>query len=600
MAEENKPPRRSSRLRRTLVRMLAGIGAVAVLGMLLMMIALLTLGRTPPVPRQTILELNLDEGLVEHVPHDPVAQAIEGRRTSVRDIVDALRRAATDDRVVALVARVGSGGLGLGQIEEIRDAVTAFRASGKPAILFSETFGDGGPGHGGYYLATAFDSIFLQPSGDLSVAGLRIEVPFVAGKLDRLGIEPRIGQRYEYKDAPNLFTEREFTGPQREAYASLLEAIYGQLVRATAGARGLSEAQVRAAFDRGPLLSGEALAARLVDRLAYRDEVYDSLRARLGGGVDFLFLPQYLRRAGRPHTRGERIALIYGVGGVQQGESEFNPVSGGLAMGSETVARAFRQAIEDDGVRAILFRIDSPGGSYVASDAIWREVIRARAAGKPVIASMGNVAASGGYFVAMGADRIVAQPLTLTGSIGVYAGKVLITEASNRLGITWDAVQVGENATMWSPTRDYSPEERARLDASLDRIYVDFTTKAAHGRRMTREQVHEVARGRVWTGADAQRLGLVDELGGFEVALRLAREAAGIEPDADLHLKLYPEERTFLETLIDRGPESSWPTGGGALAVRTYQSLQPLLQLARRTGMLGQPGVLTMPPLEIR
>ncbi|HEV2132252.1 MAG TPA: signal peptide peptidase SppA [Longimicrobiaceae bacterium] len=600
MAEERNPPRRSSRLRRVLVRILAGIGAVAVLGMLLLLIALLAFSRTAPVPRQAILELNLEEGLVEYVPHDPLAQAIEGRRTSVRDVVEALRRAAADDRVVALVARVGSGGLGLGQVEEIRDAVTAFRASGKPALIFSETFGDAGPGHGGYYLATAFDSIFLQPSGDLSVAGLRIEVPFLAGTLDRVGIEPRIGQRYEYKDAPNLFTEREFTAPQREAYASLLEGIYGQLVRATAGARGLSEAQVREAFDRGPLLAGEALSARLVDRLAYRDEVYDSLRARVGGEADFLFLPQYLRRAGRPHSRGERIALIYGVGGVQQGESEFNPVSGGLAMGSETVARAFRQAIEDDGVRAILFRIDSPGGSYVASDAIWREVIRARNAGKPVIVSMGNVAASGGYFVAMAADRIVAQPSTLTGSIGVYSGKVLITEASNRLGITWDAVEVGDNTTMWSPTRDYSPEERARLDASLDRIYHDFTNKAAHGRGMTREQVHEVARGRVWTGADAQRLGLVDELGGFEVALRLAREAAGIDPDADLHLKLYPEERTFLETMLDRGPESSWPTGAGALAVRTYQSLQPLLQLARRTGLLGQPGVLTMPPLEIR
>ncbi len=599
MVEERSSSGRFASIRRWGSRVLTWIGGMVVLGVVLLLIVGLFL-RREPVPRQTILELDLEQQLVEYVPADPVAEALHGRRTTVRDLVEALNHAAEDDRVVALVARVGSGGFGIGQVEEIRDAVTAFRASGKPAVIFSETFGEAGPGHGGYYLATAFDSIFLQPSGDVNIAGLSVETPFLRGTLDRLEVEPRLDHRYEYKDAKYLFTEREAPEPQREATTRVLESIYGNVIAAIMNGRRMSEEQVRGTLRRGPFFGEEAVAAGLVDRLAYRDEVFDSLQARHGRRAQFLFVSEYLRRAGRPHARGETIALIYGVGAVQRGRSEFNPVFGGLTMGSETVARAFREAIEDDRVRAILFRVDSPGGSPVASDAIWRETVRARAKGKPVVVSMGNVAASGGYWVAMSADRIVAQPSTLTGSIGVVGGKMVTSDFWNRLGVTWDHVEVGENTTMWSAIRDYTPDEWARVQTLLDRIYLDFTGKVAEGRGMTREQVHEIARGRVWTGADAQRLGLVDELGGFTVALRLAREAAGIAPDADIHLKIYPERRTFLQMLIERGPESGWPTGAHALTIRLLESMQPLFQVARQTGLLQPPGVLTMPPLEVR
>lgn len=585
--------------RRIFSRTLMVLGAITLLLLILVVVGVF-LGRGEGVPSRVILEMNLEQGLAEYVPDDPIATALAREQLTVRDVVEALHRASTDDRVVGLVARVGAGGMGLAQVEEIREAVTAFRASGKPAVVFSETFGEFAAGQGGYYLATAFERIYLQPSGDVGLAGLISETPFLEGTLEKAGVEPRMDHRYEYKNAMNLFTESEMTEPHREAVAAVLRSSYGNIVAGIAAGRGFAPDEARRIADGGPYYGNEALQARLVDGLAYRDEVYDSLRAGVGGDPEFLFLSRYIAGAGRPFRSGTGVALIYGTGTVQRGTSEFSPVTGGVAMGSETVTRAFRDAIEDDDVKAILFRVDSPGGSYVASDAIWRETMRARAAGKPVIVSMGNVAGSGGYFVAMGADRIVAHPSTITGSIGVVGGKMLINELSSKLGVTWDDVQVGGNATMWSATNDYSEEEWARMQALLDRIYQDFTAKVAQGRRLPADSVHAIARGRIWSGADAHRLGLVDELGGFQVALRLVREAAGLEPDAPIHLKLYPAPRTFLQMVMERGRDrNSYPTGA-ATAVSLTRELQPLLEHARRLGLLGSPGVLTMPEVRYR
>jgi protease IV len=584
------------RTRRWLGRALAVIGGIAVVSVLLLLFLMLVATRREGVPRQAILELNLEEGLVEHVPDDPLAGVLARRQTSVRDIVEALHRGAEDARVVGLVARVGSGSIGFARAEEIRDAVIAFRRSGKPALLHSETFGEFGPGTGGYYLATAFDSIFLQPSGDVGLTGLLIEQPFAAGTLERLDVDAQVSQRYEYKSAGELFSERGFTAPSREALSAVLRSIHTQLTGAIAASRGMDTVQARRVIDEGPYFGEEAVRARLVDRLAYRDEVYDSLRARVGPNADFLYASRYLQRAGRPHERGPRIALIYGVGAVVRGDSELDPFSGGSSMGAETVARAFRQAIEDDAVRAIIFRVDSPGGSYVASDAIWRETVRARAAGKPVIVTMGNYAASGGYFVAASADRIIAQPSTITGSIGVVAQRLTTREFwDERLGVTWDTVQMGGNATMWSGIHAQTPTEAARLEQNLDRIYADFTAKVAQGRNLTQAQVHQVARGRVWTGSDALRLGLVDELGGFSAALRAAREAAGLAPDASVTLRVYPERRPLLAQLLERGHDSSYPTGTEAIAERLLRATAPFARLARQLGVSRGPDVLMLP-----
>ena len=534
---------------RLIFRILAMIGG-AVVGAVLLGVAARYLWRGH-VPARTVVEVDLERPLVEYVPDDPLANLLQSRRTPLREVLDGLERAKADDHVVGLLAHIGQGPGGLAQIQELRDAVTDFRGSGKRAIAFSEAFGEAGPGNGAYYLASAFGEIYLQPSGDVGLTGLMAEAPFLRGTLDKLGVVPRFGARGEYKNAVNTFTERRFTAPHREATTRLITSQFDQIVRGIATGRGLPEGDVRAIVDRAPLSAQEALDAKLVDGLAYRDQVLAKLEVD-GAKPERLSLGRYIALAGPPSTSGDTVALIHGVGVVSSGKSGVDPMSGDVGMGSETLAAAFRSAVEAARVRAIVFRIDSPGGSYVASDTIWREVGRARDAGKPVIVSMSNVAASGGYFVAIPADRIVAQPGTITGSIGVFSGKMLTGGLWDKLGVTWDEVHIGSHATMWTGLADYSPTERANFDATLDRIYQDFTSKVAAARKLPKERVDEIARGRIWTGEDALARGLVDALGGYPEALRQVRSTLGLAADAPLHLEQFPPARGLVSSLVAR------------------------------------------------
>jgi protease IV len=545
------------------------------------------------VPAHTVIELDLERPLVEYVPDDPLANLLQSRRMPLREVLDGLERAKADDRVVGLLAHVGQGSLGLAQIQEVRDAVADFRASGKRAIAFTEAFGEFGPGNGAYYLATAFGEIYLQPSGDVGLTGLMAETPFVRGTLDKLGIVPRFGARGEFKNAINTFTERRFTAPHREAITRLITSQFDQIVRGIATARGLPEADVRAVVDHAPLSAEHALDAKLVDGLAYRDEVVAKLEEG-GTKPERLNLTRYLALAGPPPATGDTVALIHGVGVVSRGKSGVDPMSGDVGMGSDTVTAAFRSAVEADRVRAIVFRIDSPGGSYVASDTIWREVSRAREAGKPVVVSMSDVAASGGYFVAIPADRIVAQPGTITGSIGVFAGKMLTGGLWDKLGVTWDEVHMGTNATMWTGLSDYSAAERTNFDATLDRIYRDFTSKVAAGRNLSKERVDEIARGRVWTGEDALARGLVDALGGYPEALRQVRSTLGLAADAPLQLEQFPPSRGLLGALFARatgpGDDSSDEEPAVAAVRAGVEAMQGITRSLRAIG-LGQASI---------
>jgi protease-4 len=570
----------------TLTKLCAGL--LAVVGALVLLAGIVGVvcyfGAKRPVPAKVILEADFEKGLVEYVPNDPVAKVISGEAPTVLGVVEALERATTDDRVVGLIARVGEAGYSAAQIQEIRDAIIAFRAKGKPAIAYSESFGEGGKGNGSYYLATAFDEICLQPSGELGLAGLMAETPFIRGTLSKLGLEPRMDHRGKYKNAMNELTETKYTAAHREATTKFMESIFGQIVRGIADRRKMSESDVRALIDRGPFLADEALQAKLVDKLAYRDDAYAEIKKRAGEDAKFLYLSKYGERAGSLYDKGTTVALIYGVGGVMRGKSGYDPVFQEVTMGADTVAAAFRAAVDDKKVKAILFRIDSPGGSYVASDTIWRETVRAQKAGKPVIVSMSSVAGSGGYFVAMSADKIVAEPATLTGSIGVFAGKMLTTNFWDKLGVSWDEVHTSSNAMVYTGLEDYTPEQWARFETWLDRVYDDFTTKVAEGRKLPKEKVLEIAKGRVWTGEDAKALGLVDELGGFPVAIRLVREAAGLPVDAKIHLKEFPLKKSALEELITGGPDSSQKAGEATLA-RALEVMQPLARVARELGL---------------
>jgi protease-4 len=323
--------------------------------------------------------------------------------------------------------------------------------------------------------------------------------------------------------------------------------------------------------------------------------VYAKVKEKAGDRAELLYLDKYLGRAGRSNTRGPKIALVYGVGQVTRGESGFDPLFGESSMGSDTVAGALRAATDDPDVKAILFRVDSPGGSYVASDTIWREVVRARDKKKPVVVSMGDVAASGGYFVAMNADKIVAQPGTITGSIGVLAGKMYTKEMWGKIGLNWDEVHTSKNSTMFTGTVDYTPEEWARFEAWLDRIYADFTGKVAQGRQLEKARVLEIAKGRVWTGAQAKGLGLVDALGGFPVALALAKEAARLPADASVRLQQFPRKKSPLEALFGESEENSEDQGTQAM-VSALRVVQPLARRLRAMGLIGERDVLRLPP----
>ncbi|MFB4277349.1 MULTISPECIES: signal peptide peptidase SppA [unclassified Nonomuraea] len=533
--------------------------------------------RTAPL----VLELDLTEGLTEGPPADPLAAVLSMRKTRLADVLSGLKRARQDPRVKALVVKIGGNPLGLAMAQELRQAVIQFRASGKLTVAFGETFGEFGGGTVPYYLATAFERLYLQPSGDVGLTGVALEQRFVKGALGKLGVGYEVGQRHEYKTAANTFTQDHMTDPHRESMARIVESVTESLVAGIADGRRLDPGKVRELIDRGPFTATEAEEAGLVDGLAYRDEVYDEVKRAAGEEAHLLYVSRYARSAAvrkLPQPMADGVALVHGIGMIRTGRSGRSPLGGSGAMGSDTISAALRAARRDDHVKAVVFRVDSPGGSYVASDTVWREVTLTRKV-KPVIVSMGDLAASGGYFISMAADVIVAQPGTLTGSIGVYGGKPVLSEMLEKIGVNSEMVSEGANAGMFSTSRGFSPEQWDRVNAWLDRIYDDFVGKVAKSRDLTRDRAHELARGRVWTGADAHAGGLVDELGGLEDALALARKRAGLADDAPV--RTYPRLNP-LERL--RGPESS-EDKSAALARIRLDAWGPLARLSAELGL---------------
>jgi protease IV len=585
-----------------IVRFLAILGALWLIGMIIVLVAVI--GAKGKVPSKTILEADFEQAFPEDIPDTPSARFTLNEKLTLRDVIDALDRGAEDDRVVGLLARVGAAPMGMAQTQEIRDAVLRFRAHKKFAVAYSETFGEFGPGNGAYYLATAFDQIYLQPSGDVGLTGIIMESPFIKGTLGKLGMSFHGDHRYEYKNALNFYTETKYTPPHKEAMTAIMNSWFGQMRDGICQARAISVDKFQAIVDAGPYLGKEAVDAHLVDEVAYRDEVYGKVKNRAGNGADLLYLEKYLDRAGHPHQRGKKIALVFGVGGVTRGKSDYDPVQGSQTMGSETVAGAIRAAAQDEEVKGILFRVDSPGGSYVASDTIWREVVNARKAGKPVVVSMGNLAGSGGYFVAMAADKIVAQPGTITASIGVLGGKLLTSGFWDKVGVSFDEVHDGDKATMFTGTEDYTPAEWSRFEAWLDRVYVDFTGKVAEGRKLPKDKVLEIAKGRIWSGQDAKNLGLVDELGGYDTAMKLLKKAAGIPETDDVRIVVYPRPKNLLDALLQRrAADNSDKEGASQTLVRILQDVRPIVREMKAAGLTSkqedQDDVLKMPDFEV-
>jgi protease-4 len=498
-------------------------------------------GRRPPV----LLELDLTAPPVEVEPDDLLAKVRTRHRPRLRAVLRALHEAGADKRVGGLIVKVGGAGLPWATMQELRAGLLAFAGSGKPTVAWAESLGEGN-GTVDYVLATGATQIWLQPSGELGLLGITAETTFLRGALDKLGVEPQLDKRYEYKSAADRIMRTEFTPEHREAIDRIVGSAWESAVAAIAAGRGLDEAQVRALADSAPLDAAAAVAAGMIDRTGYRDEVYAAVRGQVGEDAELLFADRWTpKKTAASVVRRQRqyVALVNAHGEITGGRSKAAP--GGPRLGSDSVSAAFRAARTDEHARAVLFRIDSPGGSAVASDTIWREVVLTREAGKPVIVSMGALAGSGGYYIACPADVIMAQPATITGSIGVLGGKVVIADLLSRLGLTTGTVSRGGSARMYSLREGFTEDQRARLGQMLDRVYAEFVQKVADGRSMSVADVDAVARGRIWSGADASGNGLVDVLGGSRDAASLAREKAGLRSDAPVRAPLHvsPIER---------------------------------------------------------
>jgi protease-4 len=501
-------------------------------------------GTAVDMPARGYLEIPLSGAVSEVAAPDSLSSFLLGAKPlAMHDLWINLRKAKVDGRIQTVLLRLGLVQCDWAKANEMREAILDFRRSGKKVYAVIEEAPDFDME---YFVATACDRIILHPLGWLGINGLGGYVPFLKGALDKLGVRAEFEHVEEYKTAANMFTEKGFTPAHREEMESLYSDLFAQYVTTAAKARGKTETEFRALVDRGFFQGERAKAAGLVDDCLYEDEVQDLLRQD-GRTLARVRFDDYTKvnPSSLGLETGRTVALIYAVGTIMTGES-LPPV-----MGGSTVARWIRTARNDGSVKAIVLRVDSPGGSSVGSDVIGREVALARKV-KPVIVSMSDVAGSGGYWIAMAATKIVAQPQTLTGSIGVLAGKFSVDGLLGKLGITSEKLAFGEKADIFSPFRLFTPAERKVLKEEILWTYEQFLAKAAEGRGLTRDEVDAVGKGRIWTGRQAKDLKLVDELGGLTMAVGLAKKAAGIDADEEVRFDVWPKKRSFWQAVFSR------------------------------------------------
>lgn len=540
--------------------------------------ALLFVPAAERLPEPMVVELDLSQPLQETAPGALLALA-QGTPLTLADLHGGLAAAAADPDVAALFIR-GSGGLaGAAQAEEILEALAPFKASGKPVYGFVQ---DVGPADLADFLVLAqADRLWMQPSGSFLPAGLSLRTAYLRGLLDRLGVAPEFEQFREYKGAADTFTQTRMPEPQREAATALLKTVDTVLTGGIATARGLSREKVVALLEAAPLSADAAHAGGLVDALAYEAAVREQVLADAGDEADFAPLAAYAADRA-PFASGTAIAVVHGVGPIVAGEAPpEGPFGAEPVIGSTTMARAIADAAADEDITAILVRIDSPGGSASGSDEVWHAIRAARDKGKPVIASMGSVAASGGYYIPSAADLIVANAATITGSIGIVGGKFALGGLLDELGIAVDGVATTRNADLWAPDARFSPEQRARFRAWLEDGYEDFKARVAAGRGISAPAVEAVAKGRIWAGRDAAERGLVDRIGGFGTALAAVRELAGLAPDAPLSLHSYPRPRSLREELLGVGVQAGAAARALALAADILGDQPVALWLSR-------------------
>ena len=536
------------------------LGATIILGSLAMawMLAPYVEDIDDSLPNEMVLYMELDGSLAD-LPSDGgfVDPFLEDKNT-VKSYIDALEKAKHDPRVKGIYARLKDMQMSVAHIQELRQALLDFRESGKFAYIYASSY-DGGLG--GYYLATAFQEIWMQPMGVLVIPGISAEMPYIRGLLEKIGVEPQIFKRKEFKDAYDMMTETKMSDNSRKALRALIDDFAMVMKADIALNRNIAKENVQAAVDKGVFIADEAVQAKLIDHADYADVLVGNINKRVTGSekndsLAYVKFKSYIsdmkeqKALESKKKKSGNIALVYAVGAIMDSDREGNSVDDGVA-GADGIAKALLEAANDDSIDAVVLRVDSPGGSPVASETILRAVEKVKEEGKVVIVSMGSAAASGGYWIATMADQIFVLPTTITGSIGVLGGKFSMAGLWQMLGVNWDEVTWGENATIWSVSKPFSESEAERINAMMDNIYTNFVKRVAKGRNMSEADVEKIARGRVWSGKQAVEIGLADQFGGLNDALDYAAVQAGAKDRHDVNVVVMPKPLSAIERFME-------------------------------------------------
>jgi protease-4 len=562
--------------------------------------------REPAIADNSVLALKIEGDLPDYVPDDITRRLLGQDDQSLTSLLAQIKKAKVDKRISGILLEIDPAGAGWGKTDEIREAIADFRTSGKPIYAYME-YG----ANKEYYLATACDKIFVAPPGDLYINGLAADVMFFRGSLDKLGIYPDVMQIGKYKNAPDQFTRKEMSDSHREVMNSILNDLFNRIVESAAKARKKTPDEVRAIIDNAPLHAGDAANAGMIDGAMYRDDVEKELKKRLGykdsddlhivRGSDYKRVSQESLGL----NKGERIAVIYASGGIGSGRSTNSP-TGEQTVGSDTVSKAISDAAENKNIKAIVLRVDSPGGSSYASDIIWHAVEVAKQR-KPVVVSMADLGASGGYYISCNANKILAEPSTITGSIGIFAGKPVLKDFYNWLGISNEYVMRGKLAGIFRETEKFSPEERAKFEAQIKNTYYnDFVPKVAKGRGKDPEYIDSIGQGRVWMGSQAKANGLVDEFGGLDKAVEIAKQLANIPADKSVQRVILPYPRSIFDNLFgtsnDQDTESDTKAAQqrAAVVAALPENMRRALQYAELMDRMQRGEVMAIAPFELR
>lgn len=508
--------------------------------------------KTHALPDSIVLHLRIQDSLYEVAQPSSLLNPFAQTPLTVQQIVQSIDQAATDDRVKGLTVYLKSGQYGLAQIQEVRGAVVRFRKTGKLTLLFADTLGDS-PAMGTYYLASAFQQVWMQPIGELAITGISVDMPFGRQLLDKVGVKPQILHHGRYKSYPESLMRTDMSADNREMTTAMVTDLYGQLTRTMARSRGLTQAQMQALIDQAPLSADQALIGGLIDSVGYSDDidVYLEQTLRDADGIDMAEYAQHGLRAkttDKKHAKPAYLGYVTIEGTLMDVDAEDGFFGSGVASAEEAAA-AIDEASQHPRIRALVIRVNSPGGSPIAAEIIRRSIVNASTR-MPVIVSMADAAASGGYWLSAPATKIVAQPATLTGSIGVFGGKVALDGLWNKLGVNWQDITIGRQAGIWSPHRPYSSNERQMIEQSLDRIYDNFIQRVAQGRNLPEDKVLQIAEGRVWTGKQALEIGLVDALGGVNKAVEIACDEAHIDASQETQLISFPEQTSAVAQIF--------------------------------------------------